>query len=612
MPIMKGFTARDDAYQTLYAPSTAIPQTDVQRAIDYVASLIAASAPGSAEYIVAATDATLTAERVATNTSRISWSFATPGQALADLITDSVDNTFLANMAQGTIKGRAAGGGTGDPQDLSAAQVGTILGLPTSSTDNAIVRFDGTGGAFQNSGVLIDDSNNILLPAATALNWASSATTLTQGTTSDGSANSLIFQSATAAAGLELRLNNNGTSGPYLLFNVNSASPAIGDDLGTVSFTGRDSAGNYTYYADFWAEINDPTNGSEDSVFLWGGVAAGAYVQRMGLNHLALYPVSNDGLALGGAGFGWSDAFFANGGVLNFNSGQLTLTQSSSALFLSGTGAAGLNITGVGNANIELGRTDGTSSTPFIDFHSGTTAVDYDYRIIASGGTGVTGNGVLTFTGASATFGAQAVTVNTLELGNNTDTTLARSASGIATIEGNVIRLAGKETIWVPAAAMITRTTNGAATGTVELATNRIMLRTFDFDATTQEFVQFQIGMPKSWNEGTISAQFFWSHNGGANFGVVWALEAVAVSDDDALDTAFGTAQQVADTGGTTNDIYITAETAAITVGGTPQELDNVIFQVKRVPADASDTLTVDARLMGVRLFYTTNAANDL
>ena len=32
---------------------------------------------------------------------------------------------------------------------------------PASSTDNAVPRFDGTGGALQNSGVTIDDSNNV-------------------------------------------------------------------------------------------------------------------------------------------------------------------------------------------------------------------------------------------------------------------------------------------------------------------------------------------------------------------------------------------------------------------------------------------------------------------
>jgi len=51
------------------------------------------------------------------------------------------------------------------------------------------------------------------------------------------------------------------------------------------------------------------------------------------------------------------------------------------------------------NANtlnsIEIGRTDGTASTPFMDWHSGATAVDYDVRMIASGGTGSNAGGVL-------------------------------------------------------------------------------------------------------------------------------------------------------------------------------------------------------------------------
>lgn len=43
------------------------------------------------------------------------------------LNNDAVTNAILANMAQATIKGRAAGAGTGDPADLTAAQVVAIL-----------------------------------------------------------------------------------------------------------------------------------------------------------------------------------------------------------------------------------------------------------------------------------------------------------------------------------------------------------------------------------------------------------------------------------------------------------------------------------------------------
>lgn len=45
----------------------------------------------------------------------------------------SLANAKLANMAQSTIKGRAAAAGTGVPTDLSAAQVMTLLGIVVST-----------------------------------------------------------------------------------------------------------------------------------------------------------------------------------------------------------------------------------------------------------------------------------------------------------------------------------------------------------------------------------------------------------------------------------------------------------------------------------------------
>jgi hypothetical protein len=114
----------------------------------------------------------------------------------------------------------------------------------------------------------------------------------------------------------------------------------------------------------------------------------------------------------------------------------------------------------------------------------------------------------------------------------------------------------GKHTVWSPAGSMTARTTSGAVAGTVETTTNKVMIKTLDFDAAAAEYAQFHVQMPKGWNEGTVSAVFVWSHAATAtNFGIVWGIQALAVSDDDALDAAFGTAQTVTDTGGTTNDL---------------------------------------------------------
>lgn len=132
------------------------------------------------------------------------------------------------------------------------------------------------------------------------------------------------------------------------------------------------------------------------------------------------------------------------------------------------------------------------------------------------------------------------------------------------------------------------------------------------FDATTQEYAQFALAMPKSWDEGTITFRPIWSHPATVtNFGVVWDLQAVAISDDDTLAANFGTAQTSTDTGGTTADLYRGPESSAITVAGTPAAEDVVFFRLSRVTGNGSDTMAVDAYLHGIVLYITTNAATD-
>lgn len=176
------------------------------------------------------------------------------------------------------------------------------------------------------------------------------------------------------------------------------------------------------------------------------------------------------------------------------------------------------------------------------------------------------------------------------------------TTTGTVPLSDNVI---GKQTVAVPAYGMTPRTTNGAAPGVSETTTNKIMVNTLDYDASTQEYAQFQMHMPEGWNEGTVSARFRWTAGSGSD-NVIWGIQAVALSDDDALDTAFGTAVEVTDTLLLANDVHLTDETGAMTIGNSPGARDLVIFQVYRKAADAGDTLAVDAKLLGVDLYYTT------
>jgi hypothetical protein len=158
--------------------------------------------------------------------------------------------------------------------------------------------------------------------------------------------------------------------------------------------------------------------------------------------------------------------------------------------------------------------------------------------------------------------------------------------------------------IWVPAGAMLPRTTAGAAAGLVELATNDIMLQTLDFDAATDEFAQFSIVMPSDWDLGTVTATFYWSAASGSG-DVIWGLQGLAVGNDDAQDAAMGTAQTVTDTLLLADDLQITAATSAMTIAGTPAAGDIVHFAAYRDANAGGDTLAVDARLQGVKINYT-------
>lgn len=157
---------------------------------------------------------------------------------------------------------------------------------------------------------------------------------------------------------------------------------------------------------------------------------------------------------------------------------------------------------------------------------------------------------------------------------------------------------------WVPQA------TNGASRGIAYMATNLQPVETLDFDTTTQEFAVTYIKLPKRWNLGTLSFQPIWTAASGSG-GVVWALEAVAVSDGETLDAAYGTAQTSTDTLSTVNYLHVGPASSAITAAGTAAAGDVLCLRIKRVPADGSDTLAADAKLLGAIVTWTSSAGND-
>ena len=192
-------------------------------------------------------------------------------------------------------------------------------------------------------------------------------------------------------------------------------------------------------------------------------------------------------------------------------------------------------------------------------------------------------------------------------------TAVTSTAAELNKLDGvGTLAQAGKQTIWVPAEAMAPTTSNGCADITsVETTSGRPDMRVLDFDKDSDEAAQFSVAFPKSWDAGTITFQAYWS--GTANTGgVSWALQGVAFADNNSIDTAYGTAIVVDDAEqGALEELNVTAESGAVTIAGSPGDNELVFFRFFRDVSDSNDNSSGDARLHGVKIFFTTDAAND-
>jgi hypothetical protein len=220
-----------------------------------------------------------------------------------------------------------------------------------------------------------------------------------------------------------------------------------------------------------------------------------------------------------------------------------------------------------------------------------------------------TSSAVNEFTLANAATGNGPILSSTGE--TNVDININPKGTGVLKSGTAAVKIAGKESIWVPALAMYPNSTNGCADlAQVELS-NGPEIKTLDFDKDSDEFAQFAVAFPKSWNEGTVTFQAFFTADTTNTGTTAWTLAGVAIADDDSCNTAFGTGvtPTAKAMSGTANDLAVTAESGAVTIAGSPGVNEEVFFQISR---DVSlDSLTADAKLLGIKLFFTTDAAND-
>jgi hypothetical protein len=189
---------------------------------------------------------------------------------------------------------------------------------------------------------------------------------------------------------------------------------------------------------------------------------------------------------------------------------------------------------------------------------------------------------------------------------------LVPKGTGVLQGAGSALKIAGLETMWVPASAMYGATTNPADAQQVETTAVRPDMKVLDFDPDTDEFAQFSVAFPKSWNEGTVTYQVYWTPSNTDTGDCIFGLQGVAIGDGDTIDVAYGTAVDVTDAGiGTIEDQQVSAVSSAITIAGSPAVDQQTYFQLYRDANAGGDTFTGDARVLGIKIFFTTDAAND-
>ena len=222
-----------------------------------------------------------------------------------------------------------------------------------------------------------------------------------------------------------------------------------------------------------------------------------------------------------------------------------------------------------------------------------------------------TASAINEFTIANAASGNGPV-LSTTGGGTNVDLNLNPKGSGVLKSGAAAIKIAGKETMWVPSSAMYPSTTNPAEANQVETTALRPDMKVMDFADTADDFAQFSVAMPKSWNLGTITYQVFWTPSTTNTGNCIFGLQGVACGDSDTIDVAYGTAIDVTDAGiGTIEDQQVSPVSSAVTIAGSPADDQQTYFQLYRDANAGGDTYTGVARVLGVKIFYTTDAAND-
>ena len=355
-----------------------------------------------------------------------------------------VENALIAGsiLVHGglSVEGKiSANGGTG---------IGNVTG-PTSSTDNAVARWNGTSGkSLQNSGVLVDDSDNITINGITkdgsTVSWPSTVGAANTFLASDG-ANNLVYSTPSGAGNVSTD-SNFTTDNAILRVDLPSGTRSIQQSGVTVD-DDKNLAGvaalRLTNLASNYVGLQAPTSvtnytaslpGSTPSVnqFLQAGSSTATDLQWTTIaststpsSTRAIYVSKVGSDSTGDGSFNKPYASVAkavdtanslasssNPVSINVGSGVYTEDNSGSAIIIS---AAGISI--VGDSVTGTIIQPNTLSNNL--FSVTISAVEFDNLTLDAGNSGSTASGIAFSSTATGTFRLESVTILRFSTGLN-------------------------------------------------------------------------------------------------------------------------------------------------------------------------------------------------
>lgn len=507
-------------------------------------------------------------------------------------VTDTAGNVLPA--AAVTVRREVAGSPLANL--FSDREGATPLGNPMAADADGFAAFHVAGGAYQ----------IVATSGAFSRTWRYVGIGLASESDSLVTGIAFAFDSATADAdpgpGL-VRLNNATLASVTQIFFDNLASLAADVSAWLDSF---DDAGGS-------ADRGQITLQTADGTGLFIATVTGSVTDGTGYRKVSVTPISTAGSFTAGEAVLVSFSRAAQDGIDGVTAGTPFNFDSSTSMADPGAGDFRLNNATL--SSVTAAAIDDQSAA------SGNPDVSAFVLTWDDGSSAIRGHLIIRDTTAPENFAVFTITGASTDNAGWTQLALTYVTHAGAFTNGNACSLefvrggdagtvVGKQSIWIPASAMLPRITSGAGVGVLDTGAADNTIPVLDFDQTSAENAQFSIAMPKSWNESTVTFTPYWTADAGtAAQTFILQMTGAAVSNDDPLNATMGSAASSSDTLIATGDLHIGPESGAVTIGGTPAEGDLVIFTLTRDVT--TDTLAADARLLGIMLHITLNANTD-